>query len=134
MKRSHALKLRQMIEKAAASLDDKDASEAVELTRNYPNDGSLVSAGTRINWKGILYRAAVDLWATKQNDPDHAQVLWEKIMYRDGVRIIPEVITAGTAFSRGEIGWWGDVLYESLFDNNVQTPAAWPAGWKELVV
>lgn len=129
MKRSHALKLRQMIEKAAVSLDDKDASEAVELTRNYPNDGSLMSAGTRINWKGSLYRAAVDLWATEQNDPDNAPTLWEKVMYRDGIRIIPETITVTSAFSKGEQGWWGDALYESLYDNNVYTPAAWPAGW-----
>lgn len=132
MKRSHALMLRAMIEKAAASLDDKDASEAVELSRGFPNDGRLIDAGTRINWKGALYRAAVSLWATEQNDPDHAPTLWEKVLYRDGIRIIPEVITVGLAFSKDEIGWWGDELYKSLYDNNVQTPAAWPAGWVML--
>lgn len=118
-----------MIEKAAASLPDRDASEAVELSRGFPSDGSLIDAGTRINWRGALYRAAVALWATEQNDPDHAPTLWERVLYRDGIRIIPEVITVGLAFSKGEIGWWGDDLYKSLYDNNVQTPAAWPAGW-----
>lgn len=128
--RAEAHQLRAMIEKAAALLDDKDASKAVELSTGYPNDGSLVKAGTRIGWKGALYRSAVDLWATEQNDPEHAPTLWEKVLYRDGIRVIPEVITVGLMFSKGEIGWWGDDLYRSLFDNNVQTPAAWPAGWE----
>lgn len=122
-----------MIEKAAASLSDKDASEAVELSAHYPGDGSLMAAGTRINWKGQLYRAAVDLWATEQNDPDHAPTLWEKVLYRDGIRIIPEVITAGLAFGLGERGWWGDDIYESLIPANVHTPAQHPAGWKKVV-
>ena len=130
--RSEAHQLRAMIEKAAALLPDKDASKAVGLSGKYPNDGSLVKAGMRIGWKSALYRAAADLWATEQNDPEHAPTLWEKVLYRDGIRIIPEVITAGLLFSKGEIGWWGDDLYKSRFDNNVQTPAAWPAGW-ELV-
>lgn len=132
MKRSKARALRAMIEKAAASLPDRDASEAVELSGRYPNDGSLVPAGTRINWQGQLYRASVDLWATELNDPDHAPNLWEKVMYRDGIRIIPEVITAALAFDKGEKGWWRDELYESLILANVYTPAQYPEGWKKL--
>lgn len=132
MKRSHALMLRAMIEKAAVSLDDSDASRAVELSGRYPGDGSLVQAGTRINWNGRLKRAAADLWAAEENDPDHAPNLWEDVMYRDGIRIIPEVITAGTAFSLGERGWWGDELYESLLEANVYTPAQYPAGWRKV--
>ena len=128
--RQKARELRKMIEKAAASLPDKDASEAVELSRGFPNDGSLIDAGTRINWRGQLYRAAVSLWATEQNDPDHAPTLWERVMYRRGIRIIPEVITAGLAFSQGERGWWGDDLYESLYDNNVNNPERWSQGWR----
>lgn len=128
--RQKALKLREMIEKASASLDDKYASEAVELFERYPNDGSLIQNGTRINWNGVLYRAASDLWATELNNPDNAPTLWEKVMYRDGIRIIPEVITAGLAFSLGEKGWWGDDLYESLMNANVYTPVQYPSGWR----
>lgn len=125
-----ARQLRPFIIKAAASLDDKDASEAVELYDKYPNDGSvLIQNGTRINWNGDLYRAAADLWASEQNNPDNAPTLWEKVMYRNGIRIIPEVITAGLAFSQGERGWWGNDLYESLYNNNVNNPERWPQGW-----
>lgn len=130
MKRSEALKLRSIIETAVVSLDDKTASESVTLFPSLKQNGALVSAGTRINWHGTIKRAAVDLWDTEANNPDNAPTLWEDIAYREGYRIIPETITAGTTFDKGECGWWGDVLYRSLIHSNVWTPAAYPAGWE----
>ena len=128
-----ARELRAMIEKAAgAGLDDKDGSTAVELYPALKGDGALVKNGTRINWKGKLKRAAVDLWDTAENTPEAAPTLWEDVLYKNGVRVIPETITAGLAFSEGERGYWGDVLYESLLDNNVWTPEAYPAGWQKV--
>ena len=116
----------------SASLEDKVASETPELFGRLNENGELVKTGTRINWNGILKRASVDLWDTKENNPDNAPTLWEDIEYKDGVRIIPEVITVGTAFSKDELGYWKDTLYKSLLDNNVWTPEANPSGW-ELV-
>lgn len=68
----------------------------------------------------------------KDQAPDNHPGGWEDINYRAGYRIIPETITAGTAFAKGECGWWGELLYRSLLDANVWTPAGNPAGW-ELV-
>ena len=110
--------------------DDKVASEAPVLFPSLKEDGSLVTAGTRINWNGVVKRAAVDLWDTADNNPDNAPDLWEDITYKDGYRIIPDTITAGAAFAAGECGWWGDVLFLSLIDWNVYTPADYPAGWE----
>lgn len=127
-----ARKLRPLMVKAAQNLDDKDASEAVALFDGMRYDRSLIKAGTRINWHGVLKQAAVDLWDEEQNSPDNAPALWQDIAYRDGIRIIPAVITVGEAFAKGERGWWGDMLYESMIDANVYTPDVYPAGW-ELV-
>lgn len=122
--------LRTTMDKAGAMLSDAQASTVIPLYPALQEDGSLVTAGTRINWKGQLKRAAVDLWDTPENNPDNAPTLWEDVNYRDGYRIIPEVITAGLAFAKGEIGWWGDTLYRSLMDANVYTPVQYSAGWK----
>ena len=130
MNRAEALKLRAIIETAAASLDDKTASTAPTLFPRLKQDGSLIAAGTRINHNGSIKRAAVDLWDTVDNSPDNAPTLWEDILYRDGYRIIPDVITAGTAFALGELGWWGDKLYKSLLSANVYTPEQYPNGWE----
>lgn len=130
MKRAEALKLRAIVEQAAVSLDDKTASEAATLFPRLKQDNSLIPAGTRINHGGTIKRAAVDLWDTAENAPDVAPALWEDIAYREGIRIIPEVITAGTAFAKDELGWWGDVLYRSTMDVNVWTPEGNAAGWE----
>ena len=130
MTRSEAMRLRAAMETGSASLDDKTASGAAQMFPGMKLDGSLIAAGTRINWHGVVKRAAVDLWDTAENTPDAAPALWEDLLYRDGIRIIPAVITAGTAFSKGEQGWWNDVLYVSLIDSNVWTPEANPDGWE----
>ena len=127
-----ARQLRAMIEAAAGNLTDADASTAAELFPRLKQDGSLVSAGTRINWGGKVKRAAVDLWDRTENNPDNAPTLWEDIGYRDGIRIIPETITAGTAFAKDELGWWGDTLYKSLLDANVWTPEQHASGWEKV--
>lgn len=130
MKREEAMMLRKIIEQAVASLPDKEASEAATLFPRLKQDGGLVKASTRINWNGVVKRAASDLWDTEANSPANAPTLWEDISYRDGWRIIPEVITAGTAFALHECGWWGDVLYKSIIAANTYTPDAYPAGWE----
>ena len=130
MNRAEALRLRAIIETAAAFLDDKTASTAPTLFPRLKQDGSLIKAGTRINHNGSIKRAAVDLWDTVDNSPDNAPTLWEDILYRDGYRIIPDVITAGTAFALDELGWWGDKLYKSLLSANVYTPEQYPNGWE----
>lgn len=132
MTREEAMKLRSIVEMAAVSLDDKTASEGAPLFPRLKQDGSLIKTGTRINWRGIIKRAANDLWDTEQNNPDNAPSLWEDIAYREGYRIIPAVITAGTVFAKDERGWWGDTLYKSLIDANVYTPEQYPAGWEAV--
>ena len=132
MTRNEALRLRAIVEQAAASLDDQTASEGAALFPRLTQGGSLVSAGTRINWGGVIKRAAVDLWDTDANSPDNAPTLWEDIAYRQGCRIIPATITAGAAFGLGECGWWGDTLYRSTIASNVWTPDAYPAGWEAV--
>lgn len=124
-----AKKLRENIILSSSNLDDKTASQTPELFGRLNQNGELVKVGTRINWNGILKRAAVDLYDTLENNPDNAPTLWEDITYKEGYRIIPETITVGTAFSKDECGWWNDTLYISLIDNNVWNPDQNPSGW-----
>ena len=116
------------------NLDDATASTVIPLYGGMKYDGTLIKAGTRINWNGALKRAAVDLWDTVANNPGNAPNLWEDVAYRDGIRIIPDVITAGLAFANGEKGWWGDVLYISKQNANVRTPEQYPDGWEIVEV
>lgn len=127
-----ARKLRAIIVAASSSLDDKTASTAAPLFPKLKQNGELVKAGTRINWNGVIKKAAVDLWDTVENNPDNAPTLWETIEYRDGYRNIPATITVTTMFAKDECGWWNGVLYKSLIASNVYTPEQYPAGWEAV--
>lgn len=132
MTRDEALRIRAIVEQATASLDDRTASEGAALFPRLKHDGSLVKAGTRINWNGSLKKAAVDLWDTETNTPDAAPTLWTNIAYKGGIRIIQETISAADAFANGELGWWDGHIYKSGMDGNVWTPGTAGAVW-ELV-
>ena len=132
--KAEALAFRKQIEAAALNLDDKGASMSVDFYSDMAYSGELITAGTRINHGGVLYKAAVDLWNTEDNNPENAPTLWEEVQYYEGVRIIPEVITVTTAFALGEIGYWkaDGKKYKSLVEANVYTPATYPQGWEEV--
>ena len=125
---------RLIIRQQVNSLDIPDAT-ASRMADYFPTlacDGNLIKAGTRINWNGSLKKAAVDLWDTETNTPDAAPTLWTDIAYKDGIRIIPETISAADAFAKGELGWWQEHVYRSTIAANVYTPDQYAAGW-ELV-
>lgn len=118
---------------ATLDIDDATASRMVEYYPELTGSGNSIAAGTRINWQGQLKRAAVACWDRVDNWPDAAPTLWEDINYKDGIRVIPESITAGLAFSADELGWWGASVYRSKADANVYTPDQYAANW-ELVM
>lgn len=128
----NARKLRKVFINIASTLDDVQASSAPQMFPRLKEDGTLIPAKTRINWNGVLKRAAVDLWDTKANNPDNASTLWEELDCLDGYRIIPEIITAVSAFSEGECGWWNGVLYRSKVNGNVYTPSVYPNNWEQI--
>lgn len=132
MTRDEALRIRAIVEQATESLDDQTASEGATLFPRLKRDGSLIKAGTRINWRGTIKKAAVDLWDRAENSPDAAPTLWSDIAYKDGIRIIPDVITAAEAFALDEPGWWNEHIYRSTIAANVYTPDQYAMGW-ELV-
>jgi hypothetical protein len=127
-----ARKLRKIIESAISFVDDKTSSEAAELLPVLKNDNAYIKAGTRINYNGKIKKASVDLWDIEANNPDNAPALWENVQYKDGYRIIPDVLSVTTAFSKGEIGWWKDKLYKSLVNYNVYTPEGYAQNWEEV--
>lgn len=132
MTRSEAEAFIQALIKLRSGATDAQASTAPTLYPTLKQNNQLIKSGTRINWNGTLKRAAADLWDTEQNNPDKAPTLWEDINYLDGYRLIPEVITVGTAFALNEIGWWKEELYKSLLEANVYTPEQYPTGWLKL--
>ena len=133
MKKTDAEALIKAIIKLREGATDSVASLSIIAYPTLKNNGKLIKYGTRINYKGKLLRASVDLWDIEENNPENSPSLWEEIMYKDGIRIIPQKITVGTAFAKYELGWWNDEKYKSLLEANTYTPEEYPRGWEKVI-
>lgn len=136
MKRSEALRLREIVELAMSgkAIDDATASEGVQLFPRLKQDGALIKAGTRINWNGVLKRASVDLWDTAENSPDNAPALWEEIAYMNGYRVLTGHISASNPVQPGEICWEDGKLYKCVYHVAcTYRPSEYADAWEEVV-
>lgn len=127
-----ATKLRPLIERAAQSLDDADALEAVTLFPLW-KPGAEYKAGQKVQDKGILYTVLQDHTSQDGWAPDVAPSLFAKVLIPDP-DVIPdwEQPSSTNPYMKGDkVRFDGDV-YESLIDNNVWSPSAYPAGWKKV--
>lgn len=127
-----ATKLRPLIERAAQSLDDADALEAVTLFPLW-KPGEEYKAGQKVQDKGILYTILQDHTSQDGWTPDVAPSLFAKVLIPDP-DVIPdwEQPSSTNPYMKGDkVRFDGDV-YESIIDNNIWSPSAYPAGWKRV--
>ena len=123
-----AQKLRPYIEKAAASLSDEDALEAVNLFENWKPNKAYIK-DERVSYEGILYKClqahtSQDAWT-----PVVATSLWAKVLIPDE-NVIPEWEQPDSTnpYMKGDKVMFNNEIYESTIDNNVWAPNVY--GWQ----
>ena len=126
-----ARKLRPFIEKAAISLSDEDALEAVDLFPIWRQNVSY-KIDERVKHNSILYRCLQAHTSQASWTPDTAASLWAKVLIPDA-NVIPEweQPESTNPYMKGDKVMFNGVVYESLIDNNIWSPAAFPQGWVE---
>ena len=124
-----ARKLRPLIEKASASLDDNDALEGVQLFPVW-RAGVAYKVGDRVQYNGVLYRCLADHTALENWTPTDAPSLWTKVLIPD-----PDVIPAWeqpestNPYSKGDKVTHNGKTWISDVDGNVWEPGVY--GWTE---
>lgn len=122
--------LRPYIEKAATSLDDTDALNAVELYPEWKSDTSY-DVDQRLRYGGVLYRVLQD--HTSQNDwtPDVATSLFSQVLIPDP-DAIPEWVQPDSTnpYMLGDKVTHNGKTWENTIDNNVWEPGVY--GWNEV--
>lgn len=121
--------LRPLIEKAAASLSDSDALEAVELFPAWAPDvdaqlGDRVRRGTR------LYRCDQPHRTQPGWEPEIAPALWTEVAAPGVIPVWKQPTGAQDAYQTGDLVHYPaetDPVYISTIDNNVWAPTVW--GW-----
>ena len=126
----NAKRLRPYIEKAAKSLDDSDALNAVELYPEWKPDTSY-DVDQRLRYGGVLYRVLQD--HTSQNDwtPDVAPSLFSQVLIPDP-DAIPEWVQPDSTnpYMLGDKVTHNGKTWENTIDNNVWEPGVYD--WNEV--
>lgn len=128
-----ARKLRPYIEKAALSLSDEDALEAVDLFPNWNKDHGEYLKDDKVKFEGILYRCLQAHHSQEMWYPTAAPSLWAKVLIPDE-NVIPEWEQPDSTnpYMKGDKVSFNGKVYESLIDNNIWSPTVYPGGWQEI--
>lgn len=132
MKRSELFKIREMIEKASASLPDADAIEAAELFPAWAV-GVAYSVGERAQYDGKLYKVVQAHTSQADWTPDKTPALFAEVAAPGEIPVWKQPTGAQDAYNEGDKVWYPDVnttVYESVIDSNVWSPNDYPQGWK----
>lgn len=129
-----ARKLRAIMEKAAVSLPDEDALEAVELFPAWKAD-TAYALDERIRYGEKLYRCVQAHTSQADWTPFETPALWTEVAKPGEIPVWRQPTGAQDAYNIGDRVWFpdrGDKVYESTINANVFSPVEYPAGWMEV--
>ena len=128
--------LRSVIEQLSVNLDDEQALETVELFPIWKAD-TVYAVGDRVRYNDVLYKALQGHTSQADWTPDGAVSLFAKVLIPSKDIPVWEQPTSTNAYMTGDRVYYPtaqDDVYESLIDNNVWSPTAYPQGWKVIEV
>ena len=125
-----AVQLRKVIEQLADNLTDTEAVANSELFPKW-QAGESYTVGTKVQYNGTLYKWLQAHDAQVDWIPVDASSLWAKVLIPNP-DVIPEweQPDSTNAYMTGNKVIYNGLVYESVIDNNVWSPEAYPAGWK----
>ena len=123
-----AQKLRPYIEKAALSLSDEDALEAVDLFPKWDGLHGKYFVDDKVRYDGNLYKCLQEHISQNEWTPIAAASLWAKVLIPDP-NIVPEweQPDSTNAYKKGDRVMFEGQLYESTINSNVWAPNVY--GW-----
>ena len=131
MKREHAYKLRELMHKAAVSLPDEDALEAVELFPAWKPD-TAYATDERIRYGEKLYRCVQAHTSQADWTPDATPALWTEVAKPGEIPVWKQPTGAQDAYSKGDKVKYPDAdgdVWVSIVDSNVWQPGVY--GWEK---
>ena len=130
MKREHALKLKELMHKAAVSLSDEDALEGIELFPVWAVD-TAYTLGERIRYHGKLYRCEQAHTSQTGWEPPNVPALWTEVAEPGEIPVWRQPTGAQDAYMSGDKVWFPErdtTVYISTIDYNTYPPDIF--GWE----
>ena len=96
--------------------------------------GVKYEVGTYIRYEGVLYKVITAHTSQSDWTPTSASSLFAKVLTDPTGETINEWVQPDStnAYMTGDKVIFEGKTYESVIDNNVWSPSAYPAGWKEI--
>lgn len=123
--------LRKQIDEVASTLPDEKAMDYTELFPQWSSNGVNYITGNRLRFNGVLYKVLQSHTSQETWTPEAAPSLFAKVLVVDSTTIPEwEQPMSTNGYSVGDRVKFEGNIYESVINNNVWSPAAYPAGWK----
>ena len=118
----------------AETLSDAQALQVPMLFDEFDGNGVAYEVGKRILYNGVLYKVLQAHTSQAGWTPVAAPSLFAKVINETIDGSIPEFEQPDSTnpYMKGDRVIFNGKVYESLIDNNVYSPEAYPAGWKEV--
>ena len=126
-----ARKLRPYIEKAAISLSDEDALQAIQLYPEWSGDGIAYKVDQRIRYEGTLYKVVLAHTSQEGWTPTTSPSLFAKVLIPDA-NVIPEWQQPDSTnpYQIGDRVTHNGKTWENTVANNVWEPGVY--GWTQV--
>lgn len=123
--------LRNAVDRAASALPDAVAYEVPELYREWDGNDHFYEGGERVAYNGELYKVLQAHSSQTGWTPEDAHSLFAKVLPgQDGTEIGEWVQPDSTnPYMAGDRVLYNGKVYESIIDNNIWSPDAYPGGW-----
>lgn len=120
----------------AETLSDAQALQVPMLFDEFDGNGVAYEVGKRVLYNDILYKVIQAHTSQAGWTPTAAPSLFAKVINETIDGSIPEFEQPDSTnpYMKGNRVIFNGKVYESLIDNNVYSPEAYPAGWKEITI
>lgn len=118
----------------AETLSDAQALQVPMLFDEFDGNGVAYEVGKRVLYNDILYKVIQAHTSQADWTPVAAPSLFAKVINETIDGSIPEFEQPDSTnpYMKGDKVIFNGKVYESLIDNNVYSPEAYPSGWKEV--
>ena len=118
----------------AETLSDAQALQVPMLFDDFDGNGVAYEVGKRVLYNDILYKVIQAHTSQADWTPIAAPSLFAKVINETITGEIPdwEQPDSTNAYMKGNKVKFNGKIYESVIDNNVWSPTAYPSGWKEV--
>ena len=118
----------------AETLTDAQALQVPMLFDEFDGNGVAYEVGKRVLYNDVLYKVIQAHTSQAEWTPVAAPSLFAKVINETIDGSIPkfEQPDSTNPYMKGDRVTFNGKVYESLIDNNVYSPEAYPAGWKEI--